>query len=104
MPSALARTLRVVAVDEIDDAIALISQQKIYLQTAAVAATPRELFDLAARLGQAGITRITAFGSMTSPAAGWHHDGRFSLLDLVTITEIEASAETAAERYALYAD
>lgn len=104
MPSALGRTLKVVAVDEIEDAIALISLQKIYLQTAAVAATPRELFVLAARLGQAGITRITAFGSMTSPAAGWHHDGRFSLLDLVTFTEIEASAETAAERFAPYAD
>ncbi|ORM61963.1 acyl-CoA reductase [Pantoea rodasii] len=103
-PSALGRTLKVVAVDEIDDAIALMAQQKIYLQTAAVAAEPQELFHLATRLGQAGITRITAFGSMTSPAAGWHHDGRFSLLDLVTITEIEASAETAAERYAPYAD
>jgi hypothetical protein len=41
---------------------------------------------------------------MTSPEAGWHHDGRFNLLDLVRITEIEARAETAAEDLASYAD
>ena len=26
---------------------------------------------------------------MTAPEAGWHHDGRFNLLDLVEITEID---------------
>jgi hypothetical protein len=51
-----------------------------------------------------GVTRIAAFGNMTSPEAGWHHDGRFSLLDLVTITEIEQGAEAAAEGFAPYAD
>ncbi|CAM5198922.1 Acyl-CoA reductase OS=Bosea thiooxidans OX=53254 GN=ARD30_15295 PE=3 SV=1 [Bosea thiooxidans] len=41
---------------------------------------------------------------MTAPEAGWHHDGRFSLLDLVTLTEIEQSAEAAAEGFAPYVD
>jgi hypothetical protein len=41
---------------------------------------------------------------MTAPEAGWHHDGRFSLLDLVTFTEIEQSAEAAAEGFAPYVD
>jgi hypothetical protein len=41
---------------------------------------------------------------MTAPEAGWHHDGRFNLLDIITMTEIEHSAETAADAFASYAD
>jgi hypothetical protein len=40
---------------------------------------------------------------MTAPAAGWHHDGRFSLLDLVRMVDIEASTEAAAENFTAYA-
>ena len=40
---------------------------------------------------------------MTSPEAGWHHDGRFNLLDLVRMVEIEQSAERAADALAPYA-
>lgn len=103
-PSALGRTLKVVAVDSLDEAIAVVAQQRVFLQTVGVAATPQELFRVSALLGEVGVTRITAFGHMTSPEAGWHHDGRFSLLDLITFTEIESSAEAAAEGYAPYAD
>jgi hypothetical protein len=53
-------------------------------------------------LGQAGVTRICALGAMTSPEAGWHHDGRFSLLDLVRMVDIDQSAELAAERFTGY--
>ena len=38
---------------------------------------------------------------MSMPEAGWHHDGRFNLLDLVRMTEIEQSAELAAQSLAL---
>jgi len=55
-------------------------------------------------LGEAGVTRIAALGDMTAPEAGWHHDGRFNLSDLVQITEIDARAEAAADRLAPYAD
>jgi hypothetical protein len=41
---------------------------------------------------------------MTAPEAGWHHDGRFSLLDLVRMVELEQSAEDAAESFAPYRD
>ena len=47
-----------------------------FLQTVGVAAAPAELFRLSELLGAAGVTRITALGAMTSPEAGWHHDGR----------------------------
>ena len=104
VPAALGRTLKIVAVEDLSHAISLIERQKLYLQTAALAADPQSLFQLSAQLGQAGVTRITAFGEMTSPAAGWHHDGRFNLLDLVRFTEIEHTAEEAAEKFAPYAD
>lgn len=103
-PSALGRTLKVVSVDSLDEMIGLVAAQRHFLQTAAVAAAPEALFRLSGLLGKVGVTRVTAFGNMTSPEAGWHHDGRFSLLDLVTFTEIEHAAEAAAEGYAPYAD
>ncbi len=101
-PSALQRTLKIVAVGTLDDVAARVAPQREFLQSAALAATPEELFRLSVGLGQAGVTRICAFGAMTSPEAGWHHDGRFNLLDLVRITEIEHAAEAAAEDYATY--
>lgn len=103
-PAALGRTLKVVSVDALEEVVDLVAQQRHFLQTAGVAAAPLELFRISALLGQVGVTRIAAFGNMTSPEAGWHHDGRFSLLDLVTITEIEQGAEAAAESFAPYAD
>jgi hypothetical protein len=103
-PTAAHRSIQVVAVDSLDDVIPLVEQHARFLQTAAVAAAPAELFRMAELLGRAGVTRICAIGAMTAPEAGWHHDGRFNLLDLVRIVEIEQSAERAAERFAPYAD
>ena len=59
---------------------------------------------LASSLGEVGVTRVAAIGDMTSPEAGWHHDGRFNLLDLVKITEIDGRAEVAADQFASYDD
>ena len=103
-PTSLSRNILVVAVDTLDQVIAQVQMHKDFLQTAGVATAPAELFRLAALLGAAGVTRISAIGSMTSPEAGWHHDGRFNLLDLVRMVEIEQSAESAADAMAPYAD
>lgn len=103
-PSGLNRTLKIVAVDSLDAVVPLVAPFRAFLQSAAVAASPEELFRIAALLGEAGVTRISAFGRMTAPEAGWHNDGRFNLLDLVTIAEIEHSAEAAAESFASYVD
>jgi hypothetical protein len=40
---------------------------------------------------------------MTSPEAGWHHDGRFSLLDLVSMVDLDDSTERSAENFTRYA-
>ena len=103
-PTALYRTIAVVAVDRLDAVLPVVTAQRDYLQTAGIAAGPEELYRLAGLLGAAGVTRISAIGSMSMPEAGWHHDGRFNLLDLVRMTEIEQSAELAAQPLADYAD
>ena len=103
-PCALNRSIQVVAVDSLTDDVAQIADQRAFLQTVGVAAAPKELFHLAEALGQAGVTRISAIGAMTAPEAGWHHDGRCNLLDLVRMVEVEQSAENAAETLAPYVD
>ena len=103
-PSGLNRTIKIVAVDDLADTAPRIAPFKAYLQTVGIAASPEELYQLAASLGAVGVTRICALGQMTAPEAGWHHDGRFNLLDLITITEIEHSAEKSADEFAPYVD
>ena len=103
-PGGSNRTVKVAAIDSLDAAIPEIARHAPYLQTVGVAAAPEALFELSALLGEAGATRICALGQMTAPEAGWHHDGRFNLLDLVRIVEIEHGAEAAAEDFADYLD
>ena len=99
----LNRNVWVVAVDSLDEVMALVAPQRDFLQTAGLAAAPEELMHLAERLGQVGVTRICALGAMTSPEAGWHHDGRFSLLDLVRMVDLDDSTERSAESFTRYA-
>ena len=103
-PSGLNRTVKVVAVDSVYDALEAIGPARRLLQTVGVALSPERLAPVSERLGAAGVTRICALGKMTAPEAGWHHDGRFNLLDLVTLTEVEHSSIAASEALAPYAD
>ncbi len=103
-PTGLNRTVKLVAVESLDEVPALVAPYRSFLQTAGIAASPTRLFQLSESLGDIGVTRIAPLGRMTAPEAGWHHDGRFSLLDLVTLTEIEQSAEAASEGFAPYVD
>ena len=104
LPSALNRTIRVVGIDSLENVPTIVAPYKTLLQTVGIAAPPKYLFELATALGAVGVTRICALGDMTAPEAGWHHDGRFNLLDLITITEIDGRADHAADRLAAYAD
>ncbi|MBK18530.1 MAG: acyl-CoA reductase [Rhodospirillaceae bacterium] len=103
-PSGLNRTAKVIAVSSLDDVPARIAPFRSFLQTVGIAAAPNELRRLADLLSAVGVTRISALEHMTSPEAGWHHDGRFNLLDLITMTEVERSAEIASETFANYVD
>ena len=101
-PGPLNRCVQVVAVDHLTQVPALITEQRSYLQTVGLAAAPEELLSLGQSLANVGVTRICAIGAMTGPAAGWHHDGRFNLLDLVNMVDIEASTEITAEHFTAY--
>lgn len=102
LPSCLNRTIRVIAVDDLQQVPALLSASREYLQTVSLAVAPERLFLLGDQLARAGVTRICGLGEMTSPEAGWHHDGRFNLSDLVKMVDLDQSAEQLAERYAPY--
>jgi len=102
-PTAGGRCVLVCAFDALDEVPPLVAPHARFLQTAGIACDPRELFALAEALGRAGVTRVAALGAMTTPEAGWHHDGRFNLADLVRMVEVEQSAERAADRLAPYA-
>lgn len=103
-PSGLNRTVRVVAVDAVEEAVAALRPFRMLLQTAGVALSSERLFAVGDLFGQAGVTRIAALGHMASPEPGWHHDGRFNLLDLVTMIEIEQSTMHTADTLTSYVD
>ncbi|MEN9904022.1 MAG: hypothetical protein RLZZ555_587 [Pseudomonadota bacterium] len=101
-PGPLHRCVQVVALDSLDELPACLAPQRRHLQSAGLAVTPEQLQALAMQLAAVGVTRLSAIGHMSLPAAGWHNDGRPSLLDLVTLVDLEASAEALAERLASY--
>ena len=102
--SGLNRTIRIISVKSLEQIGPILRPYKKFLQTVGISSSPKELFNISQILGQYGVTRISAVGSMTAPEAGWHHDGRFNLLDLITLTEIESSAESSSELYSPYMD
>ena len=102
-PTGGGRGIHVSAVDALEDVLPLAAPNARFLQTAGLACEPERLYALGEALGRIGLTRICALGAMSSPEAGWHHDGRFNLADLVRMVEIEGSAERAADRCAPYA-
>lgn len=98
------RDVQVVAVDELEQVAACVAPARRWLQTAGLAVTPEQWPDLALALGEAGVTRLCAIGTMTAPEAGWHHDGGHSLRDFLRWVEVEQSLEHHAEHYTPYAD
>ena len=85
----LNRTVNIVAVDHVEDALPTLRPYAQWLQTCGVALAPDRLFDVAQRVGETGIDRICPVGEMNRAKSGWHHDGGFNLLDLVHGCEAE---------------
>ncbi len=90
--SCLNRTIRVKPVKDASEVVALVEPMKHYLQTVGAALPQERLVSLADALGGLGMDRICPLGKMPDPSIGWHHDGRFNLLDLVRWTDIEEIA------------
>ncbi|WP_088225738.1 acyl-CoA reductase [Desulfosporosinus sp. FKB] len=97
--SPLNRTIQVFACQCLEEALSHLRPYRSYLQSAGIAVAPERLEALAHCLAQEGVSRITAIGQMTLGVAGWHHDARFNLADLVRFVDIERSAEQLAELY-----
>ncbi len=98
-PSPLNRTVHVFGCESLEQAAGCTAAYREYVQTAGVAVGPDRLEPLATVLGRSGVTRICAIGEMAHVGSGWHHDGRFNLLDLVRWVDVDRSAEIDAERY-----
>ncbi|MGG0383456.1 acyl-CoA reductase [Priestia filamentosa] len=98
--SPLNRSIHVYSVVEsIEQAVHIIKPYQQYLQSCGLAVAPSRLFQLAGRLGELGVNRITPVGEMNQAKPGWHHDGGFNLLDLVRMTDIEWNVEEHLERF-----
>lgn len=101
-PGPLHRCVQVVALDNLDELPLWLAPRRRHLQTAGLAVAPARLQPLALRLAECGVTRVCGLGQMPLPAAGWHNDGRPSLLDLVHLVDLEASTEALSESLSPY--
>jgi hypothetical protein len=87
----LNRTLLVKPVASITDLIELVRPFHHLLQTVGIAGfDPDRVADLAARLGDVGVSRITTLDAMPWPPPSWLHDGRGPLRELVHWVELDA--------------
>jgi hypothetical protein len=90
--SCLNRTLLIKHVPDLDTLLSRIRPFGGLLQTIGIAGFRSEdIASAAAALGDAGATRITSIARMPWPPAGWHHDGRGPLRELVRWVDLESS-------------
>ncbi|MCM3728464.1 acyl-CoA reductase [Neobacillus cucumis] len=97
--SPLNRLVHVYSVESVESVLSAIKPYQPYLQSCGLAVSPNRLVSLANQLGTYGVNRICSIGEMNQAKPGWHHDGRFNLLDLVRMTDIERNLEQNVERY-----
>ncbi|HEV7665694.1 MAG TPA: acyl-CoA reductase, partial [Chloroflexota bacterium] len=90
--SCLNRTVWVKPVVDLDAIPDLVEPIREYLQTCGVAADQDRRRTLADQLGRLGVDRVCPLGRMADVAPTWHHDGRFTLLELLRWTDLEPEA------------
>ncbi len=89
LPSCLNRTVRVKPIKDLEEIVQLVAPYAPNLSAVGVAAPPDRLLPLADALGRLGVNRICPVGRMQHPPTGWHHDGRFRILDLLRWVDLE---------------
>ncbi|XJZ28838.1 acyl-CoA reductase [Bacillota bacterium Lsc_1132] len=97
--SPLNRFIHVFASETLEVDLPKIREFEKYLQSCGLAVSPNRLLSIAEFLGSLGVNRLTPIGKMNSAKPGWHHDGRFNLLDLVRFTDIERGLEDELEQF-----
>jgi hypothetical protein len=102
--SPLNRFVTVVPIDNVNEVKDYLSQVKGFVQTVGVGCTPQSYFSIVHLLGEYGVNRICALGSMPQPEPGWHHDGRFHLADLVRFCDVESTLEEQMDLFDVFRD
>ena len=90
-PSCLNRTVRVLPVEALRDALEILKAWIPYLQTVGVAGLAGQTVEIREGLARLGVSRISDLGGVPWPRTWWHHDGSGPLLDLVRWTDVEGA-------------
>lgn len=101
-PSPLSRNVTIIPFDSIEEIQQLMKRFRMYLQTTSIHAPTEEMVKWANVLAQIGVTRFSSLGKMTETEAGWHHDGRMNLLDLVQFVDIDEALLHMSDRFVAY--
>jgi len=88
-PSCLNRFVYVKPVEHFDQFLASLEPLRGKISTAGLAAPNDRVQELGLKFAETGVTRVCRAGQMQAPPFSWRHDGRPSLGDLVTWTDIE---------------
>ncbi len=88
-PSCLNRTVRVLPVDTVEDALSALRVWAPHLQTVGVAGLEDRTADVLESLARLGVSRISSFEGVPWPRTWWHHDGSGPLQDLIRWTDVE---------------
>ncbi|UTR10162.1 acyl-CoA reductase [Evansella sp. LMS18] len=102
--SPLNRFVTVIPVDRVDDIKGYLHHVEGFVQTAGVGCAPQSFSSIIDLLGELGVNRICALGSMPHPEPGWHHDGRFHLADLVRYCDVESTLEEQIDLFDVFRD
>jgi len=88
-PSCLNRTVRVIPVNQLEDALEILKEWAPYLQTVGVAGLGEGMPEVRESLARLGVSRISSLGEVPWPKPWWRHDGSGPLNDLVRWTDVE---------------
>ncbi len=88
-PSCLNRVAHVRPLPRLADLPYLLAPVQPFLQTCGVAGDEAALLAVAEIVAPLGVARVCPLGRMQHPPAGWRHDGRPRLLDLLRWTDVE---------------
>lgn len=103
-PTPLSRVVQVIAIENWERLTEVIREKYEILQTVGLAAPTKELFAIAEKWGELGITRITSLDKMMQLHAGWHQDGYSLLRELVRMVDIDPSVIESSEFFNTYTD
>lgn len=87
--SCLHRFIHIKPVESVEGFLATLEPLRGHISTAGLAGPMPRLLELASSFSRVGITRLCRVGSMQHPPLAWRHDGRPSLGELITWTDLE---------------